>query len=182
MTKSQFRLLLLRFALLPLLALCAFIALIRWQMQQITTARAEGSKVTSTILQCNRLLNSLVDEETGVRGYLISGDRSFLEPYHAAAARVNGELDGFAQISGADPDLAQELKAIRSDFERFDAINRALTQPGTTGNKNDLLLQQKQAMDSLRQHLNRVTDQQIALRELYRKKLTDLFSALPIFV
>jgi PAS domain S-box-containing protein len=181
MTKSQFRLLLLRFALLPLLALCVFVALIRWQVQQITTARAEGSKATSAILQSNRLLNSLVDEETGVRGYLISGDTSFLEPYRAAAARVNGELDGFVQLSGADPGVSQELKAIRSDFERIDAINHAIIQPETFDSKNELLKQQKQVMDSLRQSLNQLTDQQIAVREAYRKKLTGLFSALPIF-
>jgi PAS domain S-box-containing protein len=180
MTKSQFRLLLLRFALLPLLALCAFVALISWQVQQIATARTEGAKVTSTILQCNRLLNSLVDEETGVRGYLISGDASFLEPYHAAAARVPGQLDDFARISGADTGLAQELKAIRSDFERFDATNHAITQPEASGNRIALLGQQKQAMDSLRQKLNRLTDQQSAMREVYRKKVTGLFSALPI--
>ena len=67
MTSAQFRLLLLRFALLPLVFLGAFVALISLQVQQITTLRERTAQATTIILQCQHLLNSLMDEETGIR-------------------------------------------------------------------------------------------------------------------
>ena len=93
MTQSEFRLLLLRFALLPLLFLFAFVALISLEVHQIATTRAEGTRATTLLLQADRLLNNLVDEETSIRGYLATGNSSFLEPYQDTASHLHSDLD-----------------------------------------------------------------------------------------
>ncbi|MEG4318753.1 MULTISPECIES: CHASE3 domain-containing protein [unclassified Microcoleus] len=43
-------------------------------------------------------LSTLKDAETGQRGYLLTGEERYLEPYHAAIARVNQEIDGLQQL------------------------------------------------------------------------------------
>jgi signal transduction histidine kinase len=61
------------------------------------------------------LENALVNEETGVRGYLISPDPSFLEPYDsglASEARAYAELQRREQAVG--PALASEVEMVRA--------------------------------------------------------------------
>lgn len=41
----------------------------------------------------NRLLQHVLDAETGSRGYLLTGDPRYLEPYNAAVAEISQDLD-----------------------------------------------------------------------------------------
>ena len=43
--------------------------------------------------QISTVMDDLVDAETGVRGYLLTGRSEFLEPYTDGAAAVQGDLD-----------------------------------------------------------------------------------------
>src|SRR5579871_1344494 len=124
MTQSEFRLLLLRFALLPIVCLLAFAALTSLEVHHITRTRAQGARATSALLDADRLLNNLVDEETSIRGFTATGDSSFLEPYHDSASRVPGNLDELAAVVAPDALLEAEVAGIRADFDRFDLINR----------------------------------------------------------
>jgi signal transduction histidine kinase len=61
------------------------------------------------------LENALINEETGVRGYLINPQSSFLEPYRsglADEAHAYAELDARQQAIG--PDIAAEVKTVRA--------------------------------------------------------------------
>jgi signal transduction histidine kinase len=42
----------------------------------------------------NKLLQQMLDAETGLRGYLLTGDERYLEPYNTAVNEVNQTLDG----------------------------------------------------------------------------------------
>ncbi len=64
MTESSFRRLLLRFALVPVLGLCLLLSVLGIQIHQISLIRAQDSEATATLLQCDRLLQSMIDEET----------------------------------------------------------------------------------------------------------------------
>jgi PAS domain S-box-containing protein len=180
MKESSFRLLLLRFALLPIVCVSVLVGVISLQIHRITEERAQASQATLMILQCDRLLNTLVDEETGVRGFAISGDTSFLEPYLGATSRVHDELDGLSQLSASDSAVAPLVSAIRSDFEQFEAVNRGIVQ-SDAAKRGDVqsLLRQKHAMDTLRGQLSQLTDRETAIREQGRKQLAQMFAALP---
>ena len=45
------------------------------------------------------LLSELIDAETGQRGYLLTGDETFLEPYLAARDNIKGNLEKLHQLS-----------------------------------------------------------------------------------
>jgi PAS domain S-box-containing protein len=181
MTQSEFRLLLLRFALLPMLFLAAFVALISLQIHQITLTRSEGLRATSLLLQAGQLLSGLVDEETGIRGYLATGESTFLEPYQDTAARLQGDLDTLAKTAGTDQALLTQIAGIRADFDRFDLINRQILQSATAReNPSPLLFRQKEAMDSLRHRLSELIRVQSASRITARQRVTELFDRLPL--
>ena len=60
------------------------------------------------IEQIDRLLFELVNIETGQRGYTISGDETFLEPYHAGVAKVPNVMAAIRKLT-ADNKAQQEL-------------------------------------------------------------------------
>ncbi|HKS89025.1 MAG TPA: CHASE3 domain-containing protein [Stellaceae bacterium] len=57
----------------------------------------------AVITQSRELLKLLVDAETGQRGFVITGDERYLEPYRTATAELSSTLARFAELVGADP-------------------------------------------------------------------------------
>jgi len=58
----------------------------------------------------------MVNEETGVRGYMITQERSSLEPYFTGRAGVGTDLTSIAGLSAGHPQLARELPPLRRDI------------------------------------------------------------------
>ena len=52
-------------------------------------------------------LSTLKDAETGQRGYLLTGEERYLEPYHSAIARINEQVVELQQLT-ADNNLQQQ--------------------------------------------------------------------------
>ena len=50
------------------------------------------------ISKTDNLLSDLKDAETGQRGYLLTGDKAFLDPYLTAKDEINGHLKELDQI------------------------------------------------------------------------------------
>lgn len=67
----------------------------------ITTLIANEDKVRRTLNTVNLIkatFSAIQDAETGERGYLISGEDIYLEPYYAASRDINGYLDQLMQL------------------------------------------------------------------------------------
>jgi methyl-accepting chemotaxis protein len=58
------------------------------------------------------LLAQLVDVETGARGYVISGDESFLEPYEAGVNASRATYDRVRALTTDNPDQQARLQAL----------------------------------------------------------------------
>jgi methyl-accepting chemotaxis protein len=70
------------------------------------------------------LLTQMVNQETGVRGYLITGDEASLEPYIAGRKTVEAELERMAPLLANHPIMAglvekakPEIEALQKYFE-----------------------------------------------------------------
>lgn len=130
-------------------------------------ARAREGLITSA-----RLLAALVDIETGQRGYLLTGDRAYLEPYDDGLRRYRPlalELESLAReypaidrhMRGLEPlmkrrvYLAQRNVAVRASAD-FDAGEVPL-----------LALEGKQVMDALRGHIG--TTERLLREEIKRR-------------
>ena len=56
---------------------------------------------------------AMIDEETGLRGYLLVGDRTFLQPYEDGVAALRHEDEVLTRSLGSDPDVAPLLLDMR---------------------------------------------------------------------
>jgi CHASE3 domain sensor protein len=79
-------------ALLAFMAWNAYLAVNHLkQMQHIAARALEGSTMQANI---SSVLKDLTDMETGQRGYLLTGDPSYLQPYTDAKGRIGTDFDG----------------------------------------------------------------------------------------
>jgi PAS domain S-box-containing protein len=59
------------------------------------------------------LLSAITDAETGQRGFLITGDPQYLEPYQRGTARVHDALDHLASLATKDSLRPEDIAALR---------------------------------------------------------------------
>jgi signal transduction histidine kinase/CheY-like chemotaxis protein/CHASE3 domain sensor protein len=64
------------------------------------------------IRQLGALLASMTDAETGQRGYLLTGDETYVEPYATASENVPAELAALQQLVANLPDQAGRLDTV----------------------------------------------------------------------
>jgi len=181
MTESSFRQLLLRFAFVPIVSLCGFLVILGLQLREVAMRRLEGAQATTVLLQAYRLQNDVIDEETGVRGYLAAKDPAFLQPYHEASIRLNDELASLQSAAAYDPALTPKISAITENLNRLEALNLLLLKSDTPPYSDALMLEQKQTMDALRIDFNKLISQQDKIRESQRFEITRLLRQLPYF-
>jgi len=75
------------------------VALSFWSFRQIRQAAEERAHTDVIIKSAGDLLSALKDAETGQRGYLLTGDEAFLEPYVAVRDSVRGHLEELRQLA-----------------------------------------------------------------------------------
>ena len=86
-------------------------AMLFWSFRQIRIA-ADARRQTFVVMQAaNDLLVSLLDAETSIRGYLLTSDETFLEPYMAIRGGVEENLNDLISISSGE-DSRQYLEAM----------------------------------------------------------------------
>ncbi|MFZ3139802.1 CHASE3 domain-containing protein [Polaromonas sp.] len=92
---------------LPLAALAAafMIFINEASFQQSTRAVANMEQAQQTRGAINRLLRQVLDAETGQRGYLLTGDARYLEPYQAAVGDITENLNTLRQIFVSQSEL-----------------------------------------------------------------------------
>jgi signal transduction histidine kinase len=73
---------------------------------------------TRTRSDLNRLLQLVLDAETGSRGYLLTGDPRYLEPYNAAVAEIGQQLESLRSAYPAASDDAKTLNELSRDVQR----------------------------------------------------------------
>jgi PAS domain S-box-containing protein len=180
-TESLFRRLLLRFALLPILCFCVFFGIVGYIFHKVYVWRLTGAEATSVLLQSEKLKTTALDQETGIRGYLATGNHSFLEPYRQGSARFAQELSDLRNLPSPDPHLPAQIARVASDFDQFDAVNEQLMRDGppVAGPMADLLLQEKLAMDTLRADFSLLDAGQNKTRDITRAEVTRLLAWLP---
>ncbi len=67
-------------------------AAVSYRAQDRSNAAADAvTQGVELIVQVQNLLSSTKDAETGQRGYLLTDDDAYLEPYTSGTAAINGE-------------------------------------------------------------------------------------------
>jgi signal transduction histidine kinase len=127
--------------------------------QLLGRSRVATAELTNAVLpaqaQAYRLQAALLDQETGVRGFGITGDPSFLQPYTAGLATETDAASRLLRLIGHDQRLSADLRGIE---QAADAWRRsfalpliALARHGPLNGKDiGLLDSSKRSFDQLR--------------------------------
>ena len=89
------------------------------QMQHIAARALEGSTMQANI---SSVLKDLTDMETGQRGYLLTGDASYLQPYTDAKGRIGTD---FADLRAGVANRAESERSQESQLESLAAEKQA---------------------------------------------------------
>jgi CHASE3 domain sensor protein len=110
-----------------LLAPIAAIFVFTSQQAQLFDQVQQGIQQRRSLVKINA---DLLDAETGQRGYLLTSDRSYLDPYLAGAARIDGDFKALSEVAGGvDPNqlgtlrklVDEKLTELRTTIELHDA-------------------------------------------------------------
>jgi signal transduction histidine kinase/DNA-binding response OmpR family regulator len=100
-------------ALLSALAMVLLIALFSYRASTAFGREVDAVEKTQRILSgTNALLGSLKDAETGQRGFLLTGEDRYLEPYRQARADIPALLKSLGAEAIARPDQAQRVERL----------------------------------------------------------------------
>ena len=103
------------FALLAALVLIGINEAGHMRSQEAVEAMNEGQQTRNAV---NRLLQSMLDAETGQRGYLLTGNETYLEPYDKAVVTVQANLDELRNRYLKSPDDLQQFANLSREVSR----------------------------------------------------------------
>ncbi|HYB71103.1 MAG TPA: CHASE3 domain-containing protein, partial [Candidatus Bathyarchaeia archaeon] len=162
---------------LLVLALLIDAALTLHNIREVATSVQWVSHTHEVLGKLEQVLSTLKDAETGQRGYLLSGERSYLEPYSQAVARLEPELAQLRQLTLDNPtQTAHVLKLEQLARERVAALRQGLDVAASEGDRVRALQASRQAllagegkrlMDAIRDEMEGM---QVAERELLRSR------------
>ncbi|RZL68276.1 MAG: histidine kinase [Variovorax sp.] len=94
---------------LATLAACVLLGLNEVGFRQSNRALAEIGQAQQIRQVLNQLLQTILDAETGQRGYLLTGEARYREPYDAAVKEIDGQLQA---LHGLYADRPAELNRL----------------------------------------------------------------------
>ncbi|MEV6260025.1 CHASE3 domain-containing protein [Streptomyces sp. NPDC051784] len=125
-----------------------------------------------------QLQSSLLDQETGVRGFALTGDTTFLEPYENGVRSEQDRLRKLRSLTGDDQPYARDLDRIAEAAAqwrtvRADPLIAAVRESGPTGASSLPILRSKAEFDALRSLYNTQQNHLDDARDRARAQLDD---------
>jgi len=144
---------------IPLLALLGTTLAAFLAFRQNQVAEAAVRQTFEVSIRIQSVLTLLVDAETGVRGYVLTGTPSFLDPYHQALQRLPAAMAELGSLIQDNPAQVERVGRIRrlvtQRLEAFEMLRPYGARSGRrlAGPMAPLMVKGKAIMDSLRAEL-----------------------------
>jgi CheY-like chemotaxis protein/signal transduction histidine kinase len=165
--EQRFRKLLSRNVSLPLavgvLSGAFFVVLISYLLSVIQWVE-HTDRVINNI---NRSLKLSVDMETGMRGFLLTGDERFLDPYEVAKPSIIAELKGLEDLVADNPDQVDRFKRLAAMQETWNQFAQEMITLRRTNGDYATPIQNrrgKRLADEIREQYDQATNIEHQLR------------------
>jgi signal transduction histidine kinase/CheY-like chemotaxis protein len=136
------------------------LALISWH--QLSTRMDYGRQVTLTRNELHEAYNLLLDAETAERGYVITGDKKFLDPFTAAEAGLPAAFDNLVALVHDDAPTLQSITKLRADAEASISWQREIIATREKSSDKAVAMvatgKLKMMMDDLRSQIGKLDD------------------------
>lgn len=98
------------------------------QIRRLHEDSAAVQRSQDVVNALERVLGALKDAETGQRGYIITGDETYLEPYSAGSAIVNEAIDQVGRLTVQNPFQQERVPRLHEIAKRrLDILARNLS-------------------------------------------------------
>lgn len=145
------------------------------------------------ILEAEKLISLVKDAETSQRGYLLTGDAQFLDPYKAAPERVMDAYDHLRVLTSDNATQQRNLTEIKKLIDdRFLQMQNVLDKARVTNSVGDIgllqsgsydeILRGKRIMDNLRLKVKDIRDEETRLLEGRKEDQQTFITYTPIVV
>src|SRR5258708_33219941 len=160
----------------------AILAFVGWQSYQNTARFAEaseGRKHTYEVLRnLDETVARLVDAETGQRGYLLTGDEAYLEPYRAAIKNIDRPRGRLKSLTSDNPNQQKRIQILEPLVEKKLAelqqtIDLRKNNGLAAANRVVLEGSGKQAMDQIRAVIAEMMNEEEDLLRLRTQKTNE---------
>jgi PAS domain S-box-containing protein len=147
--------LLVRLLALPIAALTVLALILGYGLERVQQSANAVDRADVVILHANRLIKLMVDEETGLRGFLLSHNPDFLQPLHDADQQIEPEFNTLYSMVHR-PDQVARLRRLQDAHKRWEerAYQEIRSAPLDAPTVEQHMLQRKQDMDDLRAQLD----------------------------
>ena len=125
----KFKSLLRRVIVIPMVVTAVLAALLLWESFDLNRSLQWVDYTDQVIDQSARLLKLFVDVETGMRGYLATGDEALLQPYLGGTQRFDSEYRALYKLVDDSSPQKQRLEDSFSEFwrDRSDSLERVMS-------------------------------------------------------
>jgi PAS domain S-box-containing protein len=146
-----YRRLLVRLLALPVAALTLLALVLGYGLERVKESSDMVDRADVVHAHANRLIRLIVDEETGVRGYLLARNPILLQPMREAKTQLGPEFDALYSLVRR-PDQVARLQRIQTTLQSWEreAAQDVATPPSDPGAMEQHLLHRKQQMDDIR--------------------------------
>jgi PAS domain S-box-containing protein len=160
----------------------AILVFVGWQSYQSTARFAEASEWRKHTYEVLRNLDEtvarLVDAETGQRGYLLTGDESYLEPYRAATKNIDRTIRDLKSLTSDNSNQQKRIQILEPLVEKKLAelqrtIDLRRNEGWAAANRVVLEGSGKQAMDQIRAVVAEMTNEEEDLLKLRTQKTNE---------
>ncbi|MCG5468866.1 CHASE3 domain-containing protein [Micromonospora sp. LAH09] len=121
-------------------------------------------------VQSQELLNALLDQETAIRGYAVSGDPDDLNPYREGLAQEKNVVASMRTLLGDYPQISQELRTVEDRITQWrqsvaEPVITTTERSGTSAGQALVTEQARQQFDDVRTAVNDLQEEVLAARE-----------------
>jgi PAS domain S-box-containing protein len=165
-------------SLLVVAALISNVVITYVNIQTLIKSNRWVEHTRETTAELERTLSAVKDAETGQRGYLLTGDESYLDPYRAAPIELERSLRRLAELTSDNPGQRARLVELkRLAGEKLEHVKQAMIARrdkglGTaleivnSGVGRQTMLQIRRDVDGMRDEENRLLDQRSAASQV----------------
>jgi CheY-like chemotaxis protein/signal transduction histidine kinase/CHASE3 domain sensor protein len=95
--------------------------------EKFVASNALVNHSNQVLYEFEQILMSSIDAETGVRGYVITGDANFLESFSSANAKAMEQLDKVKELTKDNPNQQKNIEELSKELKmRFENLNQII--------------------------------------------------------
>ena len=151
METAAYRRLLFRLLALPVVTLALLASILVYGFRQVQRGARRVDRADQVIAHAHNLLKLIVDEETGLRGFILTRNPTFLQPYQEATKQLDPEFATLFNLVQRVPEQTARLQRMQTATRAWQQSARgAVELSPSAADLEPQMLERKRLMDAVR--------------------------------